>query len=76
MTDVIAFPSPSVEPDDQLSLEQAIAFVRTRSLEMGVIAYYTEDGNVGIINFGDLSRKDALWLAEQLKRNALGEEIL
>lgn len=73
MTDKpIPFP---VRPDQTFTFEQAVSTAENRQPVLGLIAGYDEDGDIMIFSFGGVSRKDALWISEQIKRHAFGEEL-
>ena len=73
MTKIIPFP---IDENQKLTFDQCVSATKTREPSLGVIAGWNEEGEIFILNFGQISRKDAVWLAEQLKRHAFGEEII
>ena len=56
-----------------MTVEQALASVVGETLTDVLIVGYDEDGDL-YVRSSRMDRKDALWLAEMLKRWALGEE--
>lgn len=74
MSDDVIVPFP-VSLDRQLTFEQAVSTVENRKPDFGLIAGYDVDGDIFIINFGNISRENALWIAHQLIRHTQGEEI-
>lgn len=58
-----------------LSFDQCVSVAQVRVPQSGLIIGYDEDGDIFIFNFGLVSRKEALWLSEQLRRHAFGESI-
>ena len=56
-----------------MTVEQALASVVGEALTDVLIIGYDEDGDL-YVGSSRMDRKDALWLAEMLKRWALGEE--
>lgn len=69
---VIPFP---IDVTRQLSFDQAVSIVKGIGPSFGLIAFYDTNDKIGIWNFGNITRKDALWIAEQLVRHSQGEEI-
>lgn len=63
-----------IDPDHELTFDETVAVVKRRDPARGIIFYEDEEGHVGFFNFGDVSRKDALWFSEHLRRSSLGEE--
>ena len=72
MTKIIPFP---IDENQELNFDQCVSATKTREPALGIIAGWNEEGEIFILNFGQISRKDAVWLAEQLKRHAFGEDI-
>lgn len=72
MSKIIPFP---IDEDRRLTLEECAGIVKTRGGTLGLIAGWNEEGNIFIFNFGDMSRKDAFWLSEQIKRHCFQEDI-
>ena len=56
-----------------MTVEQALASVVGEALTDVVVVGYDEDGDL-YVRSSRMDRKDALWMAEMLKRWALGEE--
>lgn len=69
MTDnVTAFPSPVEMTTPEQALREAIE----RGLDSVLIIGDTPEGTMFIRSSGDVTRRDALWLLEHAKINALG----
>lgn len=58
----------------RLTATEAAEAARLRSVSDGIVIGYNDHGEVIIVNFGSLQRKDALWLSERLRIHALGED--
>jgi len=56
-----------------MTVEQALASVVGEALTDVLVVGYDEDGDL-YVRSSRMDRKDALWMAEMLKRWALGEE--
>ena len=69
MTDnVTAFPSPVEMTTPEQALREAIE----RGLDSVLIIGDTPEGKMFIRSSGDVTRRDALWMLERAKINALG----
>ena len=68
----IPFP---IRTDQNLDFDQCVSVAKVREPQSGLILGYDADGDIFIFNFGLVSRKEALWLSEQIKRHAFGEPI-
>lgn len=69
MTDnVTAFPSPV----EMTTPEQALLEAIERGLDSVLIIGDTPEGTMFIRSSGDVTRRDALWMLEHAKINALG----
>lgn len=69
MTDnVTAFPSPVEMTTPEQALREAIE----RGLDSVLIIGDTPEGTMFIRSSGDVTRRDALWMLEHAKINALG----
>lgn len=68
----IPFP---IHADRNLDFGQCVSVAQVREPQSGLIIGYDPDGDIFIFNFGLVSRKEALWLSEQIKRHAFGEPI-
>lgn len=69
MTDnVTAFPSPV----EMTTPEQALRAAIERGLDSVLIIGDTPEGTMFIRSSGDVTRRDALWMLEHAKINALG----
>lgn len=69
MTDnVTAFPSPIEMTTPEQALREAIE----RGLDSVLIIGDTPEGTMFIRSSGDVTRRDALWMLEHAKINALG----
>lgn len=67
MAEVVDFPATST-----LTVEQALGVAANRNLKEVLIVGYDEDANLIIVS-SKMDRRDALWLAEKAKLNALGQ---
>lgn len=74
MSDDKLIPFP-VRPEQVLTFDQCADVTRARKPVFGIIIGYDPDDDLFIFNFGSISRKDALWISEQMRRHALGEPI-
>lgn len=73
MTDnIVPFP---IGEDQILTFTQAASVVQSRKPSSGIIVGYDEDDKIFIYNFGIIKRRDALWIAEQIKRHSQDEPI-
>lgn len=69
MTDnVTAFPSPVEMTTPEQALREAIE----RGLDSVLVIGDTPEGTMFIRSSGDVTRRDALWMLEHAKINALG----
>ncbi len=68
----IPFP---IDLNRKLTFEQCVSVSRNSDPVSGMLVFYDKEDNVCIYNFGDLPRKDALWLGESVKRHAMGDEL-
>lgn len=69
---IIPFP---LDLDRQFNFDQAIGEARNRGISLGIIVGFNEDDEIMLLNFGNVLRKDALWMGLQVQRHALGEPI-
>jgi len=69
---LIPFP---IDPMRDLDFEQSVCVVRNRNPVSGITVFYDQDGDIFIYNFGNVSRQEALWMGEQIKRHSLGDEV-
>jgi len=68
MTSVVSFPKIK----DELTLDEMIGCIKnTITLKEGVFVAFHENGNLCVLNFGDMTAMKALWLAEQLRMHAI-----
>lgn len=65
---VVPFPYQQALTTPEVALRAALE----RGLSTVLIIGYTEQGTIYIRSSADVSRKDALWLAEQARMSALG----
>lgn len=65
MNTVLRFPATTT-----MTVEQALASAEAANLRDVLICGYDEDGDF-IVRSSRMDRKDALWLAEMMKRHAL-----
>lgn len=65
---VVEFPSPQVMTTPEQALRKATA----RGLDAVLILGETPEGTLYVRSSGNINRKDALWLIEQARLNALG----
>lgn len=72
MTKIVPFP---IDEFSKLTFDQCASVTSNRRPSSGIIIGYDEDDEIFVFNFGQVTRRDALWLSEQLKRHAMGEEI-
>lgn len=72
MTKIIPFP---IDENQKLTFEQSVSATSSRNPVSGLIISFDEDDDIHILNFGTVSRKDALWMAEMIKRHALGDPL-
>ena len=63
----------TLPPTNTYTVEQALASVDPGWLQDVIILGYDEGGGL-FVRSSRMDRKDALWMAEMLKRWALGEE--
>lgn len=70
MQNVVAFP-----PTSTMTVEQAIDSTKQTAPELSdvlIVGYY--EGGGLFVRSSRMDRKDALWLAECLKRHAMGDD--
>ena len=67
MTEVVTFPAPLVMTTPDLALREALE----RGLTSVLILGYTPENTLYVRSSGDVTRKDALWLLEHGRMNAL-----
>lgn len=72
MSTVLSFPATGTMTPSQ-ALASAMAFAEQRGLQDVLVVGYDDDGDL-FIRSSRMNRKDALWLAEQLKLYALYTE--
>ncbi len=70
MKTVVAFPA-SVTFTPEQALLSVLEFARNDNLQDVLIVGYDADGDL-LVRSSRMDRKDALWLAEQLRLHALG----
>ncbi len=71
MKNVIAFPATDTMTPEQ-ALLSAIEFAKNDNMQDVLVVGYDGDGEL-IVRSSRMDRKDALWLAEQLRKYAIGE---
>lgn len=73
MTDKISPFPPSDTMTPAQALLSALQLVKAGGIEDVLIVGYASDGDL-FVRSSRMSRKDALWLAEQLRRHALEDD--
>jgi len=73
MKNVLAFPATATMTPKQ-ALLSALEFADNDNLQDVLIVGYDGDG-VLLVRSSRMDRRDALWLSEQLRRYALGDEV-
>lgn len=70
----IPFP---LSTDRRLTFEEMVAYTQMREVKPaeGILVYYDEEGNIVLLNFGDVSQMQALWFGEQVRLHSLGFDI-
>lgn len=71
MNKVIAFPATTTMTPRQ-ALLSALEFANNDNLTDVLVVGYDGDGCL-VVRSSRMDRRDALWMAEQLKKHALGE---
>lgn len=62
-----------IAEDQDLTIDQIATYLNRRGVKLGVVVYENpESGEICTLNFGEVTRKDALWLAENLRLFSLG----
>ena len=72
MKNVLAFPATDTMTPQQ-ALLSALEFANNDNLQDVLVAGYDGDGGL-LVRSSRMDRKDALWLSEQLRRYALGDD--
>ncbi len=61
--------------DNNMSIEQVKKVVQAEPWESMIVLGYHKDYEDFVVRSSQMSRKDALWLCEMLKRHVLGEGL-
>ena len=72
MKNVLAFPATDTMTPQQ-ALLSALEFANNGNLQDVLVVGYDGDGGL-LVRSSRMDRKDALWLSEQLRRYALGDD--
>jgi hypothetical protein len=72
MTKIIPFP---IDENQRLTFDQCVSATSSRNPLSGLIISFDAEDGIHILNFGVVSRKDALWMAEMIRRHALGDPV-
>lgn len=72
MNNVLVFPATDTMTPQQ-ALLSALEFANNNNLQDVLVVGYAGDGSL-VLRSSRMDRKDALWLSEQLRKYALGDE--